>query len=78
MEEAGFEVERMLHFNRVTRPGWRFNGQVLKRRSFGRFQLKVFDTLVPLWRRIDGHFPWPAVSLIAVGVVPSGELGRKS
>jgi 2-polyprenyl-3-methyl-5-hydroxy-6-metoxy-1,4-benzoquinol methylase len=70
MEEAGFQVERMLHFNRVTRPGWRFNGQILKRRSFGRFQLKVFDSLVPLWRRIDGYFPWPAVSLIAVGVVP--------
>jgi SAM-dependent methyltransferase len=72
MEEAGFEVERMLHFNRVTRPGWRFNGQVLKRRSFSRFQLRVFDTLVPLWRRIDRFFPWPAVSVIAVGKVPDG------
>jgi glycosyltransferase involved in cell wall biosynthesis len=72
MEEAGFEVERMLHFNRVTRPGWRFNGQVLKRRSFSRFQLRVFDTLVPLWRRIDRFFPWPAVSVIAVGRVPGG------
>ena len=70
MEEAGFEVERVLHFNRVTRPGWRFNGQVLRRRSFSRFQLAVFDTLVPLWRRIDRHFPWPAVSVIAVGRVP--------
>jgi glycosyltransferase involved in cell wall biosynthesis len=78
MEEAGFKVERLLHFNRVTRPGWRFNGQVLKRRSFGSFQLKVFDTLVPLWRRIDRYFPWPAVSVIAVGVVPGGALGRKS
>ena len=72
MEEAGFEVERMLHFNRVTRPGWRFNGQVLKRRSFSRFQLRVFDTLVPLWRRIDRFFPWPAVSVIAIGKVPGG------
>ena len=72
MEEAGFEVERMLHFNRVTRPGWRFNGQVLKRRSFSRFQLRIFDTLVPLWRRIDRLFPWPAVSVIAVGRVPGG------
>ena len=43
MEEAGFEVERVLHFNRVTRPGWWFNGQVLKRRSFSRFQLRIFD-----------------------------------
>jgi glycosyltransferase involved in cell wall biosynthesis len=72
MEEAGFEVARMLHFNRVTRPGWRFNGQVLKRRSFSRFQLRVFDALVPLWRRIDRFFPWPAVSVIAVGRVPGG------
>jgi hypothetical protein len=72
MEEAGFEVESMLHFNRVTRPGWRFNGQVLKRRSFSRFQLRVFDALVPLWRRIDHFFPWPAVSVIAVGRVPGG------
>ena len=72
MEEAGFEVEHMLHFNRVTRPGWRFNGQVLKRRSFSRLQLRVFDALVPLWRRIDGYFPWQAVSVIAVGLVPGG------
>jgi glycosyltransferase involved in cell wall biosynthesis len=78
MEEAGFEVERILQFNRVTRPGWRFNGQVLKRRSFSRFQLRVFDTLVPLWRRIDRYFPWPAVSVIAVGRVPGGESGQKS
>ena len=76
MEEAGFEVERMIHFNRVTRPGWRFNGQVLKRTSFSRFQLRVFDSLVPLWRRLDRFFPWPAVSVIAVGRVPGGEGSR--
>ena len=68
MEEAGFEIEQMLHFNRVTRPGWRFNGQVLRRESFGRFQLRVFDALVPLWKRIDPLLPWPAVSVIAIGV----------
>jgi glycosyltransferase involved in cell wall biosynthesis/protein-L-isoaspartate O-methyltransferase len=72
LEGAGFGVERMLHFNRATRPGWRFNGQILKRRSFSRFQLRVFDLLVPLWRRIDRFFPWPAVSVIAVGRVPGG------
>jgi len=78
MEAAGFEVERILHFNRVTRPGWRLNGQLLKRRSFSRFQLRIFDTLVPLWRRIDRLFPWPAVSVIAVGRVPGGSESRKS
>ena len=70
MEEAGFVMERTLHFNRMTRPGWWFNGRVLRRRSFGRLQLKVFDWLVPLTRRVDRWLPWTAVSVIGIGKVP--------
>lgn len=66
METAGFEVDRVLHFNRVTRPGWWFNGQVLKRRHFSRFQLWWFDRLVWLWRGLDRVLPWPSVSIIAI------------
>jgi glycosyltransferase involved in cell wall biosynthesis len=69
MEAAGFEVERIFEFNRVTRPGWWWNGRVLRRRTFGRFQLRVFDALVPLWRRLDRTIPWKGVSVIAVGRV---------
>jgi glycosyltransferase involved in cell wall biosynthesis len=72
MEAAGFEVERVLQFNRVTRPGWFLNGRVLKRRHFGRFQLWWFDRLVWVWRRIDGVMPWGAVSIIGVGRKPQG------
>jgi len=67
MEQSGFRVEEVIHFNRVTRPGWILNGRVLRRQSFSRLQLRLFDALVPLWRRIDRLLPWPAVSLIAVG-----------
>jgi SAM-dependent methyltransferase len=67
MERAGFEVEHLFEFNRITRPGWYWNGRVLKRRHFSRFQLWVFDRMVWLWRRIDRFIPWPAVSIIAVG-----------
>jgi glycosyltransferase involved in cell wall biosynthesis len=70
MEEAGFRVERVFEFNRITRPGWYLNGRVLKRRDFGGFQLRVFDLLVPVWKRIDSGLPWPAVSVIGVGVNP--------
>jgi len=66
LEASGFVVERMLKFNRVTRPGWWFNGRLLKRRTFGRFQLAVFDRMVWLWRRMDRVLPWGPVSLIAV------------
>ena len=72
MEEAGFEVERVFDFNHITRPGWWFNGRILKRRSFGRMQLRIFDALVPLWRQIDRLIPWKGVSVIAIGKVRKG------
>jgi SAM-dependent methyltransferase len=67
MEEAGFAVEQVLHFNRITRPGWYWNGRILKRKEFGRLQLWVFDRMVWLWRPLDRIIPWPATSIIAVG-----------
>jgi SAM-dependent methyltransferase len=68
MERAGLRVEKVLHFNRVTRPAWYINGRLRKKRSFGCFQLWVFDRLVWLWRMVDRFLPWDSVSLIAVGV----------
>jgi 2-polyprenyl-3-methyl-5-hydroxy-6-metoxy-1,4-benzoquinol methylase len=70
MTEAGFVVERVLKFNRVTRPGWFVNGRILKKEVFSPFQLRVFDNLVWLWRRIDGMLPWNPVSIIGIGVKP--------
>lgn len=68
MEQTGFRVERILEFNRPARPAWYVNGQLLKKRTFNRFQIAVFDRLVWLWRKIDHSLPWPPVSIIAVGV----------
>jgi 2-polyprenyl-3-methyl-5-hydroxy-6-metoxy-1,4-benzoquinol methylase len=68
MEEAGFEVAGILDFNRITRPGWIWNGRILKRNSFGRMQLWIFDRLVWLARRIDPMLPWPSISIIGIGV----------
>ena len=72
MEEAGFTIEQLLHFNRVTRPGWYLNGRILNRKGFGRFQLWLFDRLVWLWKLIDKSIPWPSVSIIAIGRKGSG------
>lgn len=68
---AGFEVEHFLNFNRITRPGWYLNGRILKKRSFSRFQLAIFDALVPLWRRMDRLIPWRPVSIIVVARKPA-------
>ena len=66
LEEAGFSIESITDFNRAGPPGWWFNGKVLKRRHFGRVQLKSFDMLVPILRRIDRLLPWPGLGLVAV------------
>jgi 2-polyprenyl-3-methyl-5-hydroxy-6-metoxy-1,4-benzoquinol methylase len=66
VEEAGFEVENIVDFNRVSTPGWRFTGKVLRSKTVSSFGLKVFDRFVWLWRRIDGSLPWQPMSLIVV------------
>ncbi len=68
MGAAGFEVEHVLHFNRVTRPGWYLNGRYFETGGhFSRLQLWIFDRMVWLWRPLDRVLPWKSVSLIAVG-----------
>jgi glycosyltransferase involved in cell wall biosynthesis len=66
LEGAGFEVERIIEFNRVSRPGWYVTGKILKRSTLARMPLRYFNKLVWLWRKIDGSLPWGAVSIIAI------------
>jgi glycosyltransferase involved in cell wall biosynthesis len=70
MEGAGFHVERILEFNRISRPAWFFSGCVLKRETLGYWQLRIFDRLVWLWRRLDPVLPWRPTSIIAIGMKP--------
>ncbi len=68
MKATGFRMERLIEFNRATYPGWYVNGRIMKKRTFSRFQLLVFDRLVPFWRRVDNRLPWPPTSIIGIGV----------
>jgi len=66
LAQCGFELERMLQFNRVSWPGWRFTGQVMKSRTLSPLSMRMFDQLVWLWRRIDQNLPWEPCSIIAI------------
>jgi glycosyltransferase involved in cell wall biosynthesis len=66
LASTGFEVERFQDFNHFAIPGWLWNGKILKRRHFSRSQLKLFNVLVPLVRRLDPLVPGRGLGIIAV------------
>ena len=65
-EDAGFVVKDIFEFNRIGTPAWFLNGKILRRHTFGLFQILMLDILTPLFRRIDWLLPFPGLSLIAV------------
>jgi glycosyltransferase involved in cell wall biosynthesis/phospholipid N-methyltransferase len=64
--QAGFEVERVLKFNRPGAVAWWLNGRVLHRRTFGLGQIRMLNLLTPIFRLLDPWLPLPPLSLIAV------------
>jgi glycosyltransferase involved in cell wall biosynthesis/phospholipid N-methyltransferase len=67
MTEAGFAVEHILEFNRISLPGWYLNGKLLGRDTISPFQLRMFDKTVWLWRMVDRFLPWGPASIIGIG-----------
>jgi glycosyltransferase involved in cell wall biosynthesis len=66
LRERGFAVEQLFDFNRTTTPGWWFNGRILRRKHFGKLQLKLMNLSVWFLRRVDSWLPWHGASLIAI------------
>jgi hypothetical protein len=70
LEEAGFRLDSFRDFNHFAVPGWYLNGKVLKRRYFSRSQLKLFNIMVPVLRRLDPLVPGRGLGIIAVATRP--------
>ncbi len=66
LRDSGFRLERLRDFNRVAVPGWWLNGKLLRKREFGRLQLKLFNMAVPMLRVLDRLVPGPGLGIIAV------------
>jgi glycosyltransferase involved in cell wall biosynthesis/phospholipid N-methyltransferase len=63
---SNFELEKMIEFNRVGVVAWWLNGRLLRRRTFGLWQIKALNFMTPVFRAIDKVLPLPPLSLIAV------------
>jgi hypothetical protein len=56
----------MLSFNRFGSPAWWLNGRLLRRKTFGLWQIKMLNVLTPMVRVIDRFLPLPPLSIIAI------------
>ena len=56
----------MIEFNRVGVVAWWVNGRLLRRRTFGLWQIKALNVMTPAFRAFDKVLPLPPLSLIAV------------
>ncbi len=65
-EQAGFQVEDILKFNRTGSPAWWLNARILRRTTFGLAQIRFLNFMTPLFRRIDRWLPFPPLSIIAI------------
>jgi glycosyltransferase involved in cell wall biosynthesis len=73
---AGFQVEALLPFNRAGSPAWWLNARLLRRKTFGLWQIQMLNFLTPAFRLLDRFLPFPPLSLIAVLRKPAFEPAR--
>lgn len=70
LKQADFRVMRFKNFNFLGILGWWVNSCLLQRTSMDRWQLKIYDTLVPLLRVMEKILPLPGISLICIAERP--------
>lgn len=65
-----YEIEELFTLNKIGVIGWWYRGKVAKQQAIGRFGLKVFNVLVPVFKLIDPLLPWKGLSLVIVARKP--------
>ncbi len=53
LEAADFNVVYSQYFNFIGALGWYFSGNILKKKMIPEGQMKLYDTLVPVWKIVD-------------------------
>ena len=66
----GYEIDELFSLNKIGVLGWWYRGKVAKQQAIGRFGLKAFNVLVPIFKLIDPILPWKGLSLVIVARKP--------
>ncbi len=77
-ETIGYDIEELFSLNKIGVLGWWYRGKVSRQKAIGRFSLKVFNVLVPIFKIIDPILPWKGLSLVIVARKPDAESMQKA
>ena len=68
LRTTGFEIVHTQYFNSIGTLGWFMSGSILRKKMIPQGQMKLYNTLVPLWKVIDTITnPFIGLSVICVG-----------
>jgi glycosyltransferase involved in cell wall biosynthesis len=70
MQAAGFIVEKQLFFNKVGVVAWWVGNKLSKQRSITSWQLKIYNSLTPIFRVVDKFLPTSGLSTIVIARKP--------
>ncbi len=65
-----YDIEECFSMNKVGVLGWWYRGKIAKQKAIGRFGLKAFNVLVPIFKIIDPLLPWKGLSLVIIARKP--------
>ncbi len=66
LRSVGLKPVRSRNFNALAIAGWWVNSCLLKREHMGRWQIKLFDMMVPVLKILESVLPLPGLSMIVI------------
>jgi glycosyltransferase involved in cell wall biosynthesis len=66
LEECDFSVYKKSNLNFLSIPGWYINSVIFKRKKMSQWQIKIFDMLVFIMKRVEKILPLPGLSLVCI------------
>jgi len=72
--DLDYKIEELFTLNKIGVLGWWYRGKVAKQQAIGRYGLKVFNVLVPIFKLMDPLLPWKGLSLVIVARKPDTQV----
>lgn len=66
LESTGYKVEKIFSFNKIGVLGWYVQGGLLKKKTLGEANMKLYNFLFPIIKSVDSKIPFNGLSIGAI------------